>query len=182
MSHLVRSIRGVFGVGLAAGLAALAMACEKPIDSNEATSADNAALTATQQCLHQATNQEIIDELQARLAASGSSSGGTTSGDSAAVSFVCDNFANLQFSVVGPNGQEHKDQVTIGSSSTCNDAAQKLNQTRASITHTSLFGVCDNFANLNRWSVTPDGTLTKLSSVTIGSSSTCASQADAMNH
>ncbi len=170
----------VLGFLAAAGsVALLALACERPADgSNPAASSDNAITGADAQCLHNASNADLITELSTRL--NGGSSGGTTTA-SAAGSFTCDSSTNLTIGIVGANGAEQTKQVFTGSAQACQTAATKLGQTRGSITKTALIGVCDSSTNLVRFSATPDGTLTQLSSVFTGSASSCSTQADSLN-
>lgn len=165
----------------AGSVALLALACEKPADgADPAASSDNAITGADAQCLHNASNSDLIAELSSRL--SNGSSGGTTTTAGAAGSFTCDSSTNLTIGIIGPTGQEQTKEIFTGSASACQTAATKLGQTRGSITHTSLIGVCDSSTNLVRFSATPDGALTQLSSVFTGSASSCSTQADAMNH
>jgi hypothetical protein len=164
-------------------LGLITMACEKPIDASEAAAASDSALSATAQCVRQATDAELIAELQARLAASGSSSGssGDVSTDTAVCTFSCDTSTNLTISVVAPDGSEKTKTIFTGSGGTCQNLAEKLAQTRATITHVSLIAVCDTSTNLHRYSVTPAGQLTELAAQFTGSAGSCANQADAIN-
>jgi hypothetical protein len=170
----------VSGFLAAAGsVALLALACEKPADgADPSASSDNAITGADAQCLHNASNADLVAELSTRL----SSSGGTTTTSGAAGSFTCDSSTNLTIGIIGPTGTEQTKEIFTGSAATCQTAATKLNATRGSITHTALIGVCDSSTNLQRFSATPDGALTQLSAVFTGSASSCATQADAMNH
>jgi hypothetical protein len=174
-STYMRFVAVVGALGLAA------MACEKPMDSQEAAATTDNALSATAQCVRQASDAELIAELQARLAGSSSGSSGATSGDTSACSFSCDSSTNFRVSVIGPTGAEKTASVFVGNPNTCGTYADKLSQTRASISHLSLIAVCDSSTNLHRFSITPAGALSELAVQFTGNPNTCASQADAIN-
>lgn len=169
-------------IAAATALGLAAMACEKPMDSQEAAASTDNALSATAQCVRQATDAELIAELQARLA-SGSSSGssGTTSTEQSVCTFSCDSSTNLILSVIGPTGAEKKATLFTGNPTTCRSYADKLGQTRATISRLALIAACDSSTNLHRWSVTPAGALTELEVQFTGNPTNCASQADAIN-
>jgi hypothetical protein len=167
-------------VAVVGALGWAAMACEKPMDSQEAAATTDDALSATAQCVRQASDAELIAELQARLAASGSSSGATST-DTSACTFNCDSSTNFHISVIGPTGAEKTASIFVGNPGTCGTYADKLSQTRANISHLSLIAVCDSSTNLHRFSITPAGALSELAVQFTGNPNTCASQADAIN-
>jgi hypothetical protein len=139
-----------------------------------ALAATNSAF-ANNECLQNATNSELMRELDRRL------SGVPGGSQSAAASFSCDSQTNLLISVVGSNGQEQEAQIYLGSSSRCNEIAQQLNSNRSRISATSIIAVCDSQTNLFRYSITPVGSLTELSKRYIGSSSRCTEEQNRIN-
>lgn len=163
------AVTGALGLGL--------MACEKPMDAQEAAATSDNALSATAQCVRQATDAELIAELQARLGASGPS----TPSEASICTFGCDVNTNLLISVIGPSGTEKKTSLFTGSANTCRSYSDKLNQTRHEITRVSLAAVCDSNTNLHRYSITPQGELAELEVRFIGSASSCTQQAEAIN-
>jgi hypothetical protein len=163
----------VRGVTLAAVLCTAA--CQNGPGGGEPAPATEteSALTSSQQCLRQASNADLLAELSSRL-----QSGGTNPSGGAVASYSCDSSAQLNISVVSPAGAEHTAQVYIGNSANCQAVMQTLNRNRHSITATELVAVCDSSAQVNRFSVTPAGDLTTLSSIYVGNMDQCLALAN----
>lgn len=170
---------GLFVVGGALGL--VAMACDKPGDeANEQPATSTDALSATAQCVRQASDAELIAELQARLAAG--SSGSVPPTESASATYTCDSSGYLTIAIIKPNGSESTDRNYLGNSDNCHVFADQLNETRQSFPHTSIFAICDTSGYLQRFSVTTAGVMTKLDRQYLGSFDNCKSQAATINH
>lgn len=101
--------------------------------------------------------------------------------NAAMVDYTCNSSANLEIVAVGTSGAGSSGQVPIGSFSTCESSAKSLRQTRSDVQRTVVLGVCDSSANLERFSVTTAGGLKTLATTSIGSFSTCNTQAAALN-
>jgi hypothetical protein len=130
-------------------------------------------------CLQQATNAELVNELSRRLHFGGGGGNGGLGG--AQATCRCDLYGDLQLGLIGPTGSEAKADVTVRNAQTCARQRDVLSQFRSRITQISLVGVCDLYGDLQRFSLTPDGTFKRLSEVTIRNVETCLRQADAMN-
>lgn len=169
---------GLLIVGSSLGLAT--MACDKPGDaSDQEASTSTDALSAPAQCVRQASDAELIAELQARLAAG--SSGAVPSTDSAAATYTCDSSGYLTIAIIKQDGSEVTDRNYLGNSANCHTFADQLNETRQSFTHTTIFAICDSSGYLQRFSVTAAGNMTKLDRQYLGSFDNCKSQAATIN-
>ena len=129
---------------------------------------------AADQCLQRATNQDLLDEIGRRL-------NGPNPTTSATASYNCDNFGDMLISLVGASGTESTAKVSVRNESGCQDQADALRNTRAKINVTMLAGVCDSFGDLHRFSLTPNGTLSTLSTTTLHDQQACLQQASQMN-
>jgi hypothetical protein len=174
-----RFVRLFVPVGVSLVGMAVAVGCQNADPSAVQAAESSSALTSSQQCLRQASNADLLAELQARLQASGSSSGST--GGGAVASYGCDSSTRLNVSVIAPDGTEKTAQVYVGNADSCNQTATLLNRTRHSISQTELIAICDSSTRLNRFSVTPDGTLQTLAQQYVGSADACIQQANQVN-
>jgi hypothetical protein len=169
----LRSVVQGLSVAAALCLAACQNGSGGASELTPATEADKeSALTSSQQCLHQASNADLIAELSSRLQSGPTNPGG------AVASYSCDSSAQLNISVVSPTGAEHTAQVYVGNGANCQAVMQTLNRNRHSIATTELIAVCDSSAQVNRFSVTPDGNLQTLSSIYVGNMDQCLAQAN----
>jgi hypothetical protein len=126
--------------------------------------------------LRDASNQQILDELSFRLGA-----GGGSGSDASTVRFACDIYGDLIIGLVNASGYETKKDVVIRNQPRCNDQASKLNLKPAAVTSVRLVGICDIYGDLNRFSLTTNGTINQLDSYTVRNYDNCLVQAAAMN-
>jgi hypothetical protein len=131
-----------------------------------------AAPLADASCLPTVTNDELIAELSRRLSI-------TNPGGSAIGSFACDSSTNLLISIVSSTGAEQTASVFTGSSQRCATRAAQLATSRQHIASLQLIEICDSSTNLMRFSVTPAGVLTQLSSQFTGNQTNCETEANA---
>lgn len=125
---------------------------------------------ADHECLMKATNSELLFEIERRL-------GNPPIGTGSIATYSCDNFMVLNFSVISPAGTEQVKKAGNGGYSWCPQQAEWLNAHKKQISQITLFGVCDGFANLLRYSITPNGTVNELSKITIGDVNRCLEEA-----
>ena len=131
---------------------------------------------AANACLHQATNDDLVNELSRRLYV-----GGGSGGSGAQANYSCDLYGDLRMGLIGPMGTEVKVDVTVRNAQVC--AAQRTNlaQMRSRISSVSMVAACDLYGDLERYSFTPDGRIQKLAGVTIRNMSVCLEQARNLN-
>jgi hypothetical protein len=128
-------------------------------------------------CLQQASNYEILDELNRRL--SGGSGGG--GGEFAIASYTCSRYGDLEVTVVNSTSQATKVSVDVGNQVQCSDQAGVLNQYRTRIRELTIIGVCGRYGDLDRYSLLPNGSLKKIGSIDVGNQAQCIMQAKKMN-
>ncbi len=124
--------------------------------------------------LRDATNRQILDELDRRLDAGG----GTTT---ALATFVCDAFGALKISLVNEAGSQADYALNLGSRQACANQATPLAQRRQRITRLTLVALCDPFGSMKKLTLRPDGVLGELDSVNFGNLAQCLEQAGPIN-
>ena len=127
-------------------------------------------------CLQQASNADLVSELSRRLYV-----GGGGGGFGAQATYTCDLYGDLRVGLIGISGAEAKADVTVRNVQNCTRQTTLLSQTRSRISQVTLIGVCDLYGDMQRFSLTPDGTVRRLSEVTIRNFDTCMRQAEALN-
>ena len=121
---------------------------------------------ADAQCLSEATNQELTNEIASRLeTANGSASG-------AIVSYYCDTRGTLHASIVGPTGTEEESTLDSTDTDYCHSIADLVSSTRSVITHVQLIATCFNGREI-RVAITPAGTHTLLPYIEWSDASAC---------
>ncbi len=130
------------------------------------------------ECLRRASNRDLIAELDSRL---GGGNGGGSQYDSVFVSYLCQYDGDMMISLVNAAGSEINVEVDIDKINNCNEMAGVLSSNRSRISRTTVIGVCDYSGDMIRYSITPQGIITKISKVEIDDVPICIQQAAALN-
>ena len=129
---------------------------------------------ADAQCLSEATNQELTDEIASRLGTSSGSASG------AVVNYHCESTGKLHATIVGPTGAYEESTLDSTDLDYCHSIANRLSSTRSVITHVQLIATCYNSREI-RVAITPAGTHTVLPYIEFVDSSTCEAAALKIN-
>lgn len=133
------------------------------------------SLAASAVELHEATNSQLVAELERRLNTGGTGSPGAIG------SYYCDSSARLYLELVGETGQSEKKDLYIGDARACEDYATELNANRSRIRAISLAAVCDSSARLYRYTLQANGKFGSTTDIYVGDSAKCRAQAKTIN-
>lgn len=129
-------------------------------------------------CLKFASNSDILSELNFRLNNGGGGGGGYPM---AQASYLCSAYGDLDIFLIGPQGSEVNEQVGMRNPTFCQRQTQTLNAYRRNISAVTIIGVCNSYGDLERFSLTPDGQIRKLSKISLRDINRCLQQAESMN-
>jgi len=98
----------------------------------------------------------------------------------AIATYICDSSA-YNIELVNTQGVADSEKSYIGNADSCGQQAEKLFNLHARVTEFDLIAVCDSSAYLVRYSLNPNGVLTKTDSTYIGDMERCHQQAAGIN-
>lgn len=145
-------------------------------------------------CLRNASNSELVNELEQRFREAGNFDfqqvdaeiwsllrGPGGGGSGATITYNCNSRGNMNIAVVSPSGSETVVGVNMYDVSYCESQSNMLNYYRARATSNITIAICNSNFNLQRFSITPNGNITALSSLNVGDHDRCLSQAASIN-
>lgn len=128
------------------------------------------------ECLREANNHELLEEIERRMGG-----GGGGPGETATARFVCDAYGDLGITLFDSSGNSQQAELYIGTKQKCQEQASVLSNNRQRIRYVEQIALCDTYGDMTTFTLSPDGTLRNQGETHVGSYQDCLSQAEPIN-